>query len=101
MDNSKNDWEVYNRLHARIRICLASEDELNNLKKNNIRLYNIFCDISVGIGGIRIYNKIQVKCIHLQIASLISLKFHPGQKWFKMALQYLYHENINTCNHDT
>ena len=88
MENSKKDWEIYNRLHARIRICLASINELEYLKKNNLKLYNKFCDITIGVGGISIYNKVQVKCIHLQIASYISLGFHPGQEWFKIGLQY-------------
>ena len=87
MENSKDKWEIYNRMHARIRVCLASINELDNLKKNNKELYNKFCDIAIGIGGTRVYNNVQVKCIHLQIASFISLGFHPGQEWFKIGFQ--------------
>ncbi|MCL2146242.1 MAG: DUF501 domain-containing protein [Synergistaceae bacterium] len=101
MENSKDYWKIYNRLHARIRICLASTNELNNLKNSNIKLYKIFCDNNIGIGGIRIYNKVQVKCIHLQIASFISLGFHPGQEWFDLDLRYFAHSTIQACNRRT
>jgi hypothetical protein len=82
-ENSKDDWEEYNRLHTKIRINLASKTELDTLKQKNMALYKRFCDDNIGIGGIKINKEVQVKCLHLQIASFISLGFHPGQDWFK------------------
>ncbi|MCL1940907.1 MAG: DUF501 domain-containing protein [Synergistaceae bacterium] len=80
-ENSKADWGKYNRLHTKIRVSLADKNELDILKKNNSSLYENFCDNSIGMGGIKISDKVQVKCLHLQIASYLSLRFHPGQDW--------------------
>ncbi|MBR1604328.1 MAG: DUF501 domain-containing protein, partial [Synergistaceae bacterium] len=38
-----------------------------------------------GLGGIDYLNnnKIYVKCLHLQLASLIALNYHPGAEWLR------------------
>jgi hypothetical protein len=82
-ENSIDSWEEYNRLHTEIRINLASKSELDSLKINNIALYRKFCDNNIGMGGIKINKEVRVKCLHLQIASFLSLGFHPGQDWLK------------------
>ena len=93
-ENSKTDWETYNELHTKIRISLADKSELCVLKQKNISLYENFCDNNIGMGGIRINEEINVKCLHLQIASFLSLRFHPGQDWFKERIPSLY---LNNC----
>ena len=85
-ENFKADWETYNTLHTKIRITLAEAGELDILKSNNLTLYEKVCDNNIGMGGIKINKankKVQVKCLHLQIASFLALGFHPGQDWFK------------------
>ncbi|MCL2767148.1 MAG: DUF501 domain-containing protein [Synergistaceae bacterium] len=94
-ENSKAEWKEYNRLHVKIRINLTSEVELNILKKNNLSLYKSLYDGNIGIGGIRINEEVQVKCLHLQMASLLSLGFHPGQGWFKENISSFC---LNYCN---
>jgi hypothetical protein len=89
-ENSKDSWEIYSKLHTKIRISLASKNELLYLKQNNLALYKRFYDDNLGIGGIRINKNIQVKCIHLQIASYISLGFHPGEDWFLNRIPLFY-----------
>lgn len=80
-ENKKDNWETYNKLHTKIRINLADKNELNALKQNNYAQYVKFCDNKIGMGGIRISKEVNVKCLHLQIASFLSLGFHPGQDW--------------------
>jgi len=87
---SKTEWEAYSKLHAKIRICFAKNDELCNLRKNNFPLYKNFYSDNIGIGGIKINKGVQVKCLHLQIASFLSLGFHPGQEWLKERIPEFY-----------
>jgi len=89
-ENSITGWETYNRLHARIRISLADKNEIDTLKQNNLSMYEKFCDSSIGMGGIRISKEVQVKCLHLQIASFLSLGFHPAKDWFDDGLPLLH-----------
>ena len=91
-ENSRADWETYNRLHTRIRVALANKRELDILESNNSALYEKFCDDNIGIGGIKMNKEIQVKCLHLQIASFLSLGFHPGEDWLKEKISSFYIE---------
>ena len=92
-ENYKTDWKAYNKLHTKIRISLADKSELRVLKQKNISSYKNFCDNNIGIGGIRMNEEINVKCLHLQIASFLSLRFHPGQDWFKERISSFYLNN--------
>jgi len=92
-ENYKADWETYNKLHTKIRIDLANKSELDILKQKNSSLYNNFCDDNIGMGGIKFNKEIQVKCLHLQIASFLSLGFHPGQDWFKEKISSFFLNN--------
>ena len=94
-ENSENNWEEYNRLHTRIRISLAGKDELDSLKQNNLSLYKKFYDYNIGIGGIKVKKEVQVKCLHLQFASFLSLGFHPGQDWLKDKIPPFHLNNHN------
>ena len=89
-NNFKTDWEIYSRLHTKIRIGLASKNELEILKQTNSPLYKTLCDDNIGIGGIRISKEVQIKCLHLQLASFLSLGFHPGQDWLKEKIPISY-----------
>lgn len=93
-ENSKDKWKTYNRLHTKIRVNLADKNELSALKQNNYAQYIKFCDENIGMGGIRINKEIKVKCLHLQIASFLSLGFHPGQDWLKDKIASFHLNNL-------
>ncbi|MDR1376540.1 MAG: DUF501 domain-containing protein [Synergistaceae bacterium] len=77
-------WIPFNMEHQRIRLALLPETALNFLRR---------CVPSVfrrlrggGVGGIRYDTKtrrVRVKCIHLQAASWLALRHHPGSAWLE------------------
>lgn len=74
-------WIEYNKKHARIRLSLASEEEIKYLAPS---AYRDFCDANIGIGGIRVTGEARVKCLHLQVASWLALGIHPGGAWLEL-----------------
>ena len=75
------EWRGYNRDHQRLRLALlgpAWRVFLHDFKPkiwDRLRLS--------GVGGIRYGFEINVKCLHLQAASWLALRRHPGAVWFE------------------
>jgi hypothetical protein len=70
-EETRAAWRAYNVLHQEIRRALligrptaamASEPKL-------------------GMGGIKMTERVHVKCLHLQAASRLALGFHPASDW--------------------
>lgn len=81
--NAFQEWVEYNQKHARIRIALASDEEIEKLPE---RAREKLCDPDIGIGGIRFDGSVHVKCLHLQLASWLALGHHPGAAWLNLHL---------------
>ncbi len=78
---SKKYYE-YNRLHAELRLKRLGAVRNKFYSKYAPKKYRKL--MSTGIGGIK-YNKetVRVKCLHLQLSSLIGTGKHPAKEWFK------------------
>ena len=74
-----HEWRRYNILHQTLRISLLNEHQKNYLRKYHRCLYHSL--VSTGIGGMKYTDGINVKCLHLQTASYLALKYHPGEEW--------------------
>ncbi len=76
-----HEWRRYNIIHQVIRL------KLGGIRENDFaRRYRgkIFRDVMRGgVGGIRVGEGVNVKCLHLQTASFIGLGFHPAGEWLK------------------
>ena len=87
--NKFKEWRGYNFLHQQVRLSLLKKLKLDILNKKNFlqrfkpELYKRLR--RGGLGGIDYLNnnKIYVKCLHLQLASLIALNYHPGAEWLR------------------
>ena len=79
--NLVHEWRKYNIIHQGLRVFLGGE-RMNEF----VRRYRgrIFRDVMRGgVGGIRVGEGVNVKCLHLQTASFIGLGFHPAGEWLK------------------
>ena len=77
----KKEYKAYNILHQVLRLKIIGEERCNFLRKYHNK---IFRDLTrSGLGGIRYNEPMNVKCIHLQAASFLSLGFHPASRWLK------------------
>lgn len=73
-------YREYNSTYALIRLSLLNKTELRFLRIYKRKYFDLLR--LTGIGGIRLSNMLTVKCIHLQLATYLSLKGHPGSQWF-------------------
>lgn len=76
-----HEWHEYNFLHQILRLKLINKNQINFMRKYHGKIFQSL--IRGGVGGIRYGGNINVKCLHLQTASLIALGFHPGGEWLK------------------
>ena len=76
-----HEWRRYNIAHQVIRLRLGGMVENAFMRKYRAR---IFRDVMRGgVGGIRVGEEVNVKCLHLQTASLIGIGYHPAEKWLR------------------
>ncbi|MDR2175455.1 MAG: DUF501 domain-containing protein [Synergistaceae bacterium] len=78
--HAPREWISYNILHQRLRLALLSEPELRFLRRFRPGLLK---GLRGGVGGLRFgaERQIHVKCLHLQAASWLALRRHPGAPW--------------------
>ena len=75
-----HEWRKYNIAHQVIRLKLGAKE---NAFMRRFRA-RVFRDvIRGGVGGIRIGEGVNVKCLHLQTASLIGTGYHPAGEWLR------------------
>jgi hypothetical protein len=74
------DWIPYNILHQRLRLALLYASELRFLRRFRPRFLK---GLRGGVGGLRFgaEKQVRVKCLHLQTASWLALRRHPGAPW--------------------
>lgn len=76
-----HEWRRYNIMHQAIRLRLGGVSMNDFMRRYRA---GIFRDVMRGgVGGIRVGEGVNVKCLHLQAASLIGTGYHPGEKWLK------------------
>ena len=74
-------WIPFNMEHQRIRLELLGRASLLFLRRFHPRFFGRLR--SGGVGGSRYGRTVRVKCIHLQTASWLALRVHPGAEWLK------------------
>ncbi len=78
-----HEWRRYNIVHQSIRLKLGGINENSFMRRYRRK---IFRDVMRGgVGGIHVGVGVNVKCLHLQTASLLGLgvKMHPAGEWLK------------------
>ena len=76
-----HEWRRYNLMHQVIRLRLGGMRVNGFMRRCRGR---IFRDVMRGgVGGIRVGEGVNVKCLHLQAASLIGTGHHPAETWLK------------------
>ena len=79
--NLVHEWRRYSIIHQAIRLKLGGVHENDCMRRCRTK---IFRDVMRGgIGGIRVGEGVNVKCLHLQAASFIGLGYHPAGDWLK------------------
>ncbi len=76
---ASSDWRSYNRLHQYLRLSI-----MGKAQKKFLSLFRpmVMARLRLaGVGGIDYGSEINVKCLHLQTASWLALRQHPGEKW--------------------
>jgi hypothetical protein len=87
--HAPREWIPFNILHYRLRLALLSEPTLHFLRRFRPRLLK---RLRGGVGGLRFdggekqKKQIHVKCLHLQTASWLALRRHPGALWLSGAV---------------
>ena len=76
-----DEYKRYNTIYALVRLSVLNRTERSFLHYYNKKVWNTLR--TTGIGGIRQGKWNTVKCIHLQLATYLSLKGHPGTGWFQ------------------
>ena len=80
-NNLVHEWRKYNVMHQAVRLRLGGVNE-NAFMRRYRR--GIFRDVMRGgVGGIRVGEVVNVKCLHLQAASMIGTGHHPAETWLK------------------
>lgn len=74
------EWVPFNMEHQRLRLMLLNPAERFFLFRFRPQIFERLR--SGGVGGIRYLGmEIRVKCLHLQTASWLALRRHPGEEW--------------------
>lgn len=74
-----DDWRMYNVRASLIRLSYISEWQRKLLYLHYPRIFRVLQ--KTFIGGISDIKRPTVKCLHLQVASWLSLSGHPGGPW--------------------
>ena len=83
-DNQKrqnHQIHLFDMDHRLARMALLSPSRLNFLRRFKPKVFDRLR--RGGVGGIRHDDSVRVKCIHLQAASWLALRRHPGEEWLK------------------
>lgn len=77
-----SNWVSFNMEHQRLRLALLTPVERFFLRRFLPRVFERLR--GAGVGGIRYRGtEIRVKCLHLQVASWMALRYHPGEAWLE------------------
>lgn len=76
----ETEYRLYNVRYALTRIAALSDCEKFFLRRYSPKIWTIM--LKTGIGGIRLSEKATVKCLHLQMATMLALPEHPAEPWF-------------------
>ena len=80
-NNLVREWRRYNMMHQAVRLRLGGMMENWYMRRYR---RGIFRDVMRGgVGGIRVGEGVNVKCLHLQTASFIGTGHHPAEYWLK------------------
>ncbi len=82
---SLHDWILYHVLHMNIRMSLFPPAQRMYLQKRRPSLWKALR--RGGVGGIQDKNSFKVKCLHLHVASWLTLRTHPAGEWLHQNLQ--------------
>ena len=79
--HSALEWLLFDIDHRLARLSLLPPAELNFLRRFRPRIFDRLR--RDGVGGTRYDagSTVRVKCIHLQIASWLAFRRHPGEEW--------------------
>jgi len=89
LERKPEEWREYGVRHSLIRLDLVSPAERRFLLTRRKSMWD---DMRKGrIGGIRDTGRVRVKCLHLQTASWLALRYHPGEKWLACRISTLCH----------
>ena len=79
--HTAHEWIPFNLDHQKVRLALLPPVALRFLRQFKIQVFERLR--SGGVGGIRYGSEVRVKCVHLQTASWLALRRHPGRKWLE------------------
>ncbi|MBQ7168455.1 MAG: DUF501 domain-containing protein [Synergistaceae bacterium] len=76
-----HEWRRYNLMHQVIRLKLGGVNVNAFMRRYRGKIFrDVMCG---GVGGIRVGEGVNVKCLHLQTASLIGTGHHTAGEWLK------------------
>lgn len=84
MKDSFASWAAYHRQHVSLRLGLLGHARSKFLLRYHRGLWRALQ--AGGVGGIRLRDRITVKCLHLQVASWLALGQHPGSRWLARSI---------------
>lgn len=76
-----HEWRRYNIIHQALRVRLGGMRLNGFVRRFRAKVYRDV--MRGGVGGIRVGDSVNVKCLHLQTASLLGLGRHPAAEWLK------------------
>lgn len=79
LEGSYGAWVGYHLRHVSLRLGLLGAVQSRFLFRHRRGLWRALQ--AGGVGGIRLKDRITVKCLHLQVASWLALGRHPGSQW--------------------
>lgn len=77
-------YKIFNRAYALLRLRVLGKTEQFFLRAYRPKLWNVLA--LTGIGGMRSAASPSVKCLHLQTATILSMKWHPAERWLRKKL---------------
>ncbi len=80
LSENEKAYRLYNSRYAWLRLSSLSGCERFFLRRYSPKIWKAM--LRTGIGGIRLTEKLTVKCLHLQAATMLALPGHPAEAWF-------------------
>ncbi len=74
-----HQWRKYNIAHQTLRLSQINTHQLSFIRKYHKGIFRHL--IGTGIGGMKYTDIITVKCLHLQTASYLAMRYHPAEEW--------------------
>ena len=78
LSENEKAYRLYNSRYAWLRLSSLSGCERFFLRRYSPKIWKAM----LRIGGIRLTEKLTVKCLHLQAATMLALPGHPAEAWF-------------------